>query len=49
MSDVGDYIVIRKLLDSIFNICYSRIGGKFKCTYIGHFLHKVAYLRYDVL
>jgi hypothetical protein len=44
VSDVERYVIIRKLLDSLFDIFrYSCASGKFKHTYTGLFFLNVAY------
>jgi uncharacterized membrane protein YraQ (UPF0718 family) len=50
VHDVGHYVIIGKLLASVFNILLVlHAGGKFIDTYAGLFFRKVAYTRYDLL
>jgi hypothetical protein len=46
VSDEDNYVIIKKLFDSLFNHTFSI---KFKYTYRGIFFHTVAYTKHEVL
>jgi hypothetical protein len=50
VRNVDHYIIIRKLLDSIFSIYiqYSYTGAKLKHIYVELFFHMVAYTKYNI-
>jgi hypothetical protein len=50
VSDVHSYLIIRKLLDSVFSILLLFIHRwGIRHAYTGLFFRKVAYISYDVL